>query len=84
MTSTIRSLGANNLHNRITYNPKRIFGTSVSPTSESEVLEPEVLEHRIGPEIAPEAKHGAQGDLLWQSHAQSWGRGVRWGHSQQW
>lgn len=49
MTSTVHSVGANDLHSQVTFhNHKRVFGTNFSSVSESdsEVPEPEVLEHR--------------------------------------
>ena len=45
MASTVHLLGANDLHGQVTaHNPKRVFGTSSS--SDSEVLEPQVLERQ--------------------------------------
>ena len=45
MTSTVHSLGENDLHSQVTsHNHKRTFGTRFSSISGSEVPEPEVLE----------------------------------------
>ena len=45
MTSTVHSLGENDLHSQVTsHNHKRTFGTRFSSVSGSEVPEPEVLE----------------------------------------
>ena len=47
MTSTVHSVGANDLHSQVTaHSHKYVFGTSFSSVSESEVPEPELLEHR--------------------------------------
>jgi len=57
MTSTVHSLGANDLHSQVTshwHNHKRIFGTSFSSVPESEVL----LEDR--------SVHAAAADVLFE------------------
>jgi hypothetical protein len=47
MTGSVHSLGTNDLHSQVTSrNHKRVFETSSSSVSESEVPEPEVLEQR--------------------------------------
>lgn len=47
MTSTVHSVGANDLHSQVTsHNHKRVFGTSFSSVSEPEVPESEVLKQR--------------------------------------